>query len=135
MWGASQADGQQVNRREVPGWIVKNSDGTYSFQRVSPDAGITSDPCQVTVTTVPVPPNAHAWVHTHPYSRGETMTECLGTQYIRGASEEDVSTVRQLSETQGREIIGYIIDKDGIMKYTRDTRANRHDGFVRRCGY
>ena len=134
MWSVTQADGPQADRREVPGWIVRNADGTYGFQRVF-SAGITSDPCQVTATTVQVPTNVVAWVHTHPYARGERMTECGNIRYIRGASATDVATVRGLSQLQGREITGYILDKDGIMKYTKDTRANRHEGFIRRCGY
>ena len=123
----------QDQRFETGGWILQNSDGSYSFQAFK----ATPQPCGLDIdpATDPKPSNAVAWVHVHPWAIGEKQISCGYAVYIGGkgmyanysgnASDDDFQT----AGTWG--IPGYILDADGIRRFTSSDAGTRYA----RCAY
>ena len=118
-----------ADRREVGGWIIQNSPGSYSFVRftgTSLPCGFDPDPLK--------PAGGVAFVHTHPFNKGEKQTSCdpltpgsrLFVNYSGESSNDDEDASRTWS------LPGYILDADGLIRFTEV-----HDGGKRHpyCGY
>lgn len=114
----------QNDRREKMGFIIATSYG-YDFVR---NTSLVSGPCGLD-GTVNVPPQAVAFVHTHPWMVGEAQTSCpSGGIYFGEPSDDD----RQMSAAWG--IPGYILDASGITKFSSAPNENT-DARFSRCGY
>lgn len=72
LWTRSNPDAPQAQRLEQAGWIVRSWDGSYSMVPFSVSV---QGPCNIN-GNLAAPLGAVAWVHTHPYGRGEVQTSC-----------------------------------------------------------
>lgn len=156
LWDRSNPNAPQAQRLEQGAWIVQNADGSYGM---APFATSLQGPCNINGNYNP-PPNAIAWVHTHPFTAGETMTICgayktrdpatgawrdiIGPDgrpvypvYNNRPSIDDHGTMADMNETlamNGRDILmGVVIDHQQTSIYNESTAA----GYTirSRCGY
>ena len=113
----------QAERREVAAWVRRLADGTIILDLWD---GVTWEPCRVAVPSSR-PPDAIAFVHSHPWAVGETITSCpVGPRKYEGkpsGSDKDVAAILGLP--------GYVIDANGISTFTADATIKRRG----RCGY
>lgn len=123
----------QSERRERGGFIISTATG-YTFQPFPSEWA--SDACTIDVPPGYLPPaGAIAWVHTHPYSRGEVAYACgealPGTgvpETYNGSSswpDNDISGAWGLP--------GYLIDAEDISTFT--SNRNAADVSLGRCAY
>lgn len=157
LWQRSNPTAPQPQRLEQAGWIVQNPDGSFGTM---PFTGITAQgPCEINGNLY-APPNAVAWVHTHPFERREVQVVCGPVQepdpatggprnvigpdgqvvypvYYNRPSNRDrvvLETINIIRAGENRALLaGLIIDSDRITVYTED-QANKHQPFPR-CGY
>lgn len=157
LWQRSNPAAPQPQRLEQAGWIVRNPDGTFGTM---PLTGITAQgPCEINGNFNP-PPDAVAWVHTHPFSRGEEQVVCppvhrLDTstgqwvivygsdgrpdyqEYGNRPSDPDYDLlwrINHVRQNQHRVLLtGLIIDHDRTTAYTEDSSAKPAP--FPRCGY
>jgi hypothetical protein len=87
LWTRSNPDAPVAQRLEQAGWIVRGWDGSYSMVRFNASF---QGPCEIN-GNFNAPPGAVAFVHTHPYRRGDVQTSCPPiqerTRQRRGATE------------------------------------------------
>jgi hypothetical protein len=157
LWRRSNPSAPQSQRLEQGGWIVQNPDGTFGTM---PLTGITAQgPCEINGNFNP-PPNAVAWVHTHPFQRGEEQAVCppyhrldprtgqwvpvIGPDgrpvyqiYGNRPSDPDYDVlwrINHVRQGQNRVLLaGLIIDHDRTTVYTEDASAKPTP--FPRCGY
>ncbi|MEW5927266.1 MAG: hypothetical protein AB1941_07270 [Gemmatimonadota bacterium] len=135
LWAASNADANLAQRTERAGWIVRTPSGSYHVEEWTHMSGnfcgmSGSPPAPYGGTIV-------GFVHTHPYAVGETVLNCEFqiVTYEGKPSDQDRSTSVQLGQAVGYGIAlpGYILDKNGIVKFHGWTQLvdERHN----RCGF
>jgi hypothetical protein len=156
LWQRSNPDAPQSQRVEQSAWIVQNSDGSYG---VRPMTNISQQgPCSVNGSLL-APANAVAWVHTHPFRRGEEQISCgafqrwdsargswvdvLGPdgrpdypEYQNQPSADDralLSSINRGRKTGQPVIAGVVLDKDQTTAFTEKVTAPQ-TAFPR-CGY
>ena len=114
----------QAERREVAAWVRRLADGTIILDLWD---GVAWEPCRVRIPVASRPPDTIAFVHTHPWTVGETVTTCTsGPRKYEGIpSESDVGAATALG------LPGYVLDADGITRFTAATQGKP----VPRCGY
>jgi len=123
----------QNDRFEVGGFILHNSDGSYSFKPF--DA--TPTPCGMDIDPAknPKPDNAVAWVHVHPWKLGEQQTSCGYAVYINGqgyyANYNGMPSDDDNQAAGTWNLPGYILDADGINRFGASDSGTRYA----RCGY
>ncbi|MCY1019672.1 hypothetical protein [Pyxidicoccus sp. MSG2] len=119
----------ESERRERLGWVIKNADGSYSFQEETSPT-LTFKPCGIDGASALAPPaNAVAWVHTHPYSILENQTKCEGVAnniYGTGPSDAD------RAQSAAWNLPGIVIDNNFVSRFTKENVAANIDV---RCGY
>lgn len=157
LWQTSNPTAAQPQRLEQAGWIVQNADGSFG---TIPFTGITQQgPCGINGNFYS-PPNAVAWVHTHPFQRGEEQVACgpyqepdpvtggwravLGPDgqlsypvYENRPSASDRAVMETINHIRHREgllpLSGLIIDHDRTTVFTEE--ATEKPRPFRRCGY
>lgn len=145
LWKQSNANDNLAHRHEKAGWIVQKLDGSYyvfpwpttgDFGALGGCGGFSS--AQINSWMPPEGKDAIVgFVHTHPYSAGETIWDrCDGnTQDYNGhESDWDRRAGVILGNTLGRStpLMGWVIDKEHITGFNGlyDPR-----GYWTRCGY
>jgi hypothetical protein len=157
LWTRSNPDAPQSQRLEQGGWIVQESDGSY---RMAPFSSSVQGPCSIN-GNMNAPPGAVAWVHTHPFTRGEVQTICGAIKtpdpsapggfrdavgpngqpiypvYDNKPSFPDrelMSDINNLHAQLGHSLLsGVIIDADQTTIYTENPGDN--PVILTRCGY
>lgn len=158
LWTRSNPDAPQAQRREQGGWIVRAPNGTYSMVRL---VNSVSEPCRLN-GNFNAPQGAVAFVHTHPFRRGEVQTSCdpvrvedpsapgvfldfIGPDgqrvyqvYDNQPSLPDRDLMSLINSVRGELtnqplLAGVIMDRDRITVYTHDP-AMEPEPFPR-CGY
>jgi hypothetical protein len=145
IWAQSNYDpsAPHSQRREHGGWITSDGAGEYRFEPFPSTWERT--PCAINFPSSVTPPsNLVAWVHTHPYTNGDVMTECDkislpgGLQrpftYRGDPSYDDDEMTRTLRQNGYPNVRGYIIDADKITWYTGDDTPTTVGNYPR-CGY
>lgn len=145
LWSGSNPDAPMADRRERGGWVVQR-DGGYVLEPYPDDW--TQGACGIDPPPNTVPPaGAVAWVHTHPYSRGESLTICTPTRFELGGrtylvyeTYQNLPSGEDALTAEGWNLRGYILDKDAITGFLPDLTTTRTDDFeitsqIARCGY
>lgn len=145
LWARSNSGGTMSQRYERGGWVIRDSQGGYSIQSF-PDSW-TTGPCGIDAPlgTVP-PPGSVAWVHTHPYAAGDTLTSCPalrltlpnGSVYVQYSTYANNPSDYDGLASTGWNLSAYIIDKNKITAYVGDGTSStqyRVTNRVSRCGY
>lgn len=144
LWARSGYGKPMAERREQGGWLMRRLDGSY-YMRMFPEDWA-AGPCGIDLPPGTLPPDgAVAKVHTHPFHRGERLTECprqeipgMGSfhvNYKNESSEADDRELRRFRSIPGAQnLIGIIIDHDQIIAYDG---SGTPEGEVKldRCGY
>jgi hypothetical protein len=135
LWAASNVDANLAQRTERGGWIVRTPTGNFQVEEWTDMAG---NFCGMSGS--PPPPyggTVVGFIHTHPYSVGETVLNCEWqvVTYEGKPSDADRRTSAQLGPQFGfgTGLPGYILDKNGLVKFVGWTEVvdQRHN----RCGY
>jgi hypothetical protein len=157
LWQTSNPAAPQPQRLEQAGWIVQNADGSFG---TTPFTGITQQgPCGINGNFY-APPNAVAWVHTHPFQRGEEQVACGPYKRFDPGSgswvdvtgpdgrpdypeynnhpstldREVLGKINHIREREGRVLLsGLVLDNDRTTVYTEDPVDNPQP--FPRCGY
>jgi hypothetical protein len=156
LWIRSNPDAPQAQRLEQAGWIVRSWDGSYSMVPFSVSM---QGPCNIN-GNLNAPPGAVAWVHTHPYRRGEVQTSCPPLQepdpsapggyrdvirngqrvygtYLNRPSDADRQLLDQVNTLRAQlrqdQLAGVVIDADRTTVYT-ETPGEKPVPLPR-CGY
>lgn len=156
LWQQSNADAPQTQRLEQAAWIVLNADGSLGM---APFTDLTEQgPCAVNGNML-APANAVAWVHTHPFRRGEELVVCgaykrldpagnwidvIGPdgrpdypEYDNRPSADDRAVLEAINDFRKQHnldlLSGVIIDHDRTTAFTEDA-AEQPRPFPR-CGY
>ncbi len=139
IWAQSNPDATQSKRIEQGGWIVHDG-SSYSFEPF-PNT-IVQGPCSIRLVGVSIPPNAVAWVHTHPYRSGEVQYSCEvardGSYYVYQtgrAARADVAASKRIEALKPGAGRGYTLDRNGITQFSAKTRPGSKDNWYKRCGY
>jgi hypothetical protein len=144
VWNQSNFGAPMADRREQGGWIFSDGSGGFRFEPFP--AAWTRGPCSIDVPPGAMPPaNAVGWVHTHPYTRGERLTECdwqptpIGKFPVdyNGLTSEDDDNLQarwRAATPAGASFTGYMIDADQITKFTGEGTLDTEQKFPR-CGY
>lgn len=124
LWDLSYPDASFADRRERMGFIVERN-GSFDFEFFP----VTSDPCNILDVEITrdydlLPDNVVGWVHTHP---GKLPVEVVppggcknvpaGARLESGPSVGDLNYIEFLERTYGREIVGIIIEPDGVIRF------------------
>jgi hypothetical protein len=135
LWAASNADANLAQRVERGGWIVRTPSGSFQVEEWTNMSG---NYCGMSGS--PPPPYSGTivgFIHTHPYSVGEDVVNCEWqiVKYEGKPSSADRATSAQLGPQfgYGTGLPGYILDKNGIVKFVGWTEVvdQRHN----RCGF
>ncbi|HEX8152643.1 MAG TPA: hypothetical protein VF698_05930 [Thermoanaerobaculia bacterium] len=138
LWAKSNAYGDVADRREFAGWIVRTATG-YRIHEWN-KAGGPNGFCDPLLLGDTIPPEGSSaivgFVHTHPYGKGEIITDCEGKTgpYEGVESSADVKTSKEIGLnmlSRGVPLRGYILDKDGIRKFEGGTHLDP----ISRCGF
>lgn len=138
LWEGSNFSGNQFDRKEQGGWIIKNpTTNDYSFQEF-PSSWVRLA-CKIEPSQeFTLPSNVIGVIHTHPFSTGEKMWSCLGLsesfinqfkssleqaveKYENTPSPDDIMFLNDINQQTGLDIDGYIIDESGVIKYDKST--------------
>ncbi len=128
----------QSQRQEVGGWIIRNGDGSFSFQRFNAP----SMPCGINVNEYP-PPSVVAFVHTHPWEHFEIQTTCgpakFKNKYLYHSDGTPIYPPYQnMPSEDDREIpllfglSGFVLDNEYLTKFSSDPQFDQP---LARCGY
>ncbi len=143
LWKDSNPDAPMAQRRERGGWILSTATG-YAFQPFP--SSWTIGACGIDIPAgSTVPPGAVAWVHTHPYAKGEKLTACDSTTIVIGGQAITAYTT-YLNDPSGYDgdaslafgVPGIMIDKDGITRFDGDSASQDRltiQARFGRCGY
>jgi hypothetical protein len=129
-------------RRENGSWIIKNPDGSFGFQEFP--STWTSSPCLISQPPDLWPPlGAVAMFHTHPYAKGELLTECPrqelpggGSWFMNYNGESSINDDKIIADLRqkGASVVGIIADANHIVAFDgTGTPAGTIN--VDRCGY
>lgn len=156
LWIRSNPDAPQAQRREQAGWIIRSADGAYSMVPFSVSM---QGPCNIN-GNLNAPPGAVAWVHTHPYRRGEVQTSCPPLQepdpsapggyrdvmrngqrvygtYLNRPSDADRQLLDQVNALRAElgqdQLAGVVIDADRTTVFTE--APGEKPVSLPRCGY
>jgi hypothetical protein len=144
IWDQSNADAEMLSRREVGGFVVRDPLLGYTFQAFPASWSATS--CSISPTPGFTPPvNAVAWVHTHPYQNGESMTGCPPDRIVVGGTLINVYT-RYMNDPSGDDgvvaqrwgIPGYVLDKERITRFVGSAQSAEKyviTSRINRCAY
>jgi hypothetical protein len=141
IWQQSKPTASMKDRREQGGWILSDGAGGLRFDPFP--ASWTRGPCSIDIPPGTVPPmNAVGWVHTHPFSRGEVLTECewqetpFGKfpQSYNGLTSDSDDRLQSGWRAAGYNITGYMIDADKMTRFTGEGTPETETKFDR-CGY
>jgi hypothetical protein len=138
LWRNSSPDANLAQRHEQFGWIVRTATG-YRIQPLGAGSfcgfdGAVSSPVEGNDAIV-------GFIHTHPYSIGETILACDANMqlspavYQGGPSDIDRVTSVNLGTQLGRSgpLPGVVIDKNGMTVYAGTQKTM--DVAEPRCGY
>lgn len=154
MWDKSNPDEQdEFNRIEQGGWILKDPISQQMVFQEFPSSWVRT-PCAIVFPqNIVIPSDAVGMLHTHPFTRNEKMYSCLGVskvliqqfpntfnqvvkKYNNQPSPNDIDIIKGFKNA-GIDIDGYIIDKQGIIKYDETAKQNDPSTFDKkgRCAY
>ncbi|MCH8556569.1 MAG: hypothetical protein LAT84_02045 [Balneolia bacterium] len=150
LWELSNYTDNEFDRLEQGGWIVDAGNGNFVFHEFGDDW--LRNACRIThPAEFDIPEGTVAMIHTHPYTVGEEMWACLNVpqeiidldpdgfssivkKYNNNPSDHDINFLNSLSSI-GVNIDGYILDKNGIIKYDKNSTVAEVDLYAIRCGY
>ncbi len=128
-YGSNSNPNPESQRKEHVAFIVPNSFGGYSFQRL-PNSRYKSQTACKAIFTSPSLPAGAILVHTHPYSNGDLQRECISGMSFRYRNHvgiEDGKTLTKLGLKKG-----VIIDADQIIIFDENKNVLKRET---RCGY